>query len=391
MSPFHLVSVLCLASLLSPLAVTAAPAHPPGDAMPSGCNAAPVVGNANDTGAGSLRAAIQNACGGATVRFAERFVITLASPISINRAVMLDGINRAGDASEAEPLVRIDGAQATRLFSVGTNGSLALRSLRLSNGIGDGAGVNNLGNLIVQRCRFDGHRGGAGSSLGGAAIFNGGNANLQIEFSTFDGNSAGRGAAVFNTGDAEIFNSTFSGNIEGVGEGAIQNRGTLLGVHLTITDNGRLGGNPAAGGLFAFGTDSETTLVNSVIAGNRGPDCRIAGGNILTIGTLVQNPQSCGTPVLTVDPLLQPLAANGGPTRTHAVGAGSATIDTADADFCLDTDQRDVERQAGGPCTIGAFEARGELLFANGFDAVTPPAPMPDLLSDSVAQVPAER
>jgi len=67
------------------------------------------------------------------------------------------------------------------------------------------------------------------------------------------------------------------------------------------------------------------------------------------------------------------------------------SADAADADFCLDTDQRDVERQAGGPCTIGAFEARGELLFANGSDAVTPPAPMPDFLANGVAQVPAER
>lgn len=341
----------------------AAPSHP------LTLVATPIVTNANDGGAGWLRWATQNACGGATVRFAERFVITLASPIAINRTVILDGRDRAGDASEAEPLVRIDGAQATRLFAVGASGALALRSLRLSNGIGDGAGVNNQGSLIVQGCRFDGHRGSAGSNFGGGGIFNDFDATLRVEDSTFDGNSASRGAAVFNLGDAELYNSTFSGNIEGVGEGAIQNRGTLLGVHLTVTDNGRPDGNPAAGGLFAFGTDSETTLVNSVLAGNRARDCRISGGNVLTIGTLVQNPQNCGTPDLTVDPLLQPLAANGGPTRTHAVGTDSATIAAGDAGFCLDTDQRGVERQSGGPCTLGAFEARGQRIFTNGFEA----------------------
>lgn len=341
----------------------AAPSHP------LTLVATPIVTNANDGGAGWLRWATQNACGGATVRFAERFVITLASPIAINRTVILDGRDRAGDASEAEPLVRIDGAQATRLFAVGASGALALRSLRLSNGIGDGAGVNNQGSLIVQGCRFDGHRGSAGSNFGGGGIFNDFDATLRVEDSTFDGNSASRGAAVFNLGDAELYNSTFSGNIEGVGEGAIQNRGTLLGVHLTVTDNGRPDGNPAAGGLFAFGTDSETTLVNSMLAGNRARDCRISGGNVLTIGTLVQNPQNCGTPDLTVDPLLQPLAANGGPTRTHAVGTDSATIAAGDAGFCLDTDQRGVERQSGGPCTLGAFEARGQRIFTNGFEA----------------------
>lgn len=351
---------------------------------PSGCVTVATVINGNDAGPGSLRAAVQNACAGGTIRFAERFVIALTSEIAIDREITIDGGDIAGDAGEDEPLVRIDGGNATRVFQVSQDGDLTLRSLRISNGIGDGAGVRNLGSLTVQRCRFDGHVGEPASNLGGGAIFNSVNTTLLIEDSTFDGNSAGRGAAVFNSGDAELYNSTFSGNIEGVGEGAIQNRGTLLGVHLTITDNGRFGGNPAAGGLFAFGTNSSTTLVNSVIAGNRGPDCRISGGSILSIGMLIQNAQSCGIPDVTGDPLLQPLAANGGPTRTHAVGAGSAAIGAGDAEFCLETDQRGVARPVGSPCTLGAFEV-GERIFADGFDPAAPPSPpasTPDLMSN---------
>ncbi len=341
---------------------------------PSGCTTDATVVNDNDAGPGTLRAAVQDACAGGTIRFAERFVIALTSEISIDREITIDGSDVAGDASEAEPLVRIDGGQAVRVFAVGAAGHLTLRNLRVSNGIGDGGGVRNLGTLVVQGCRFDGHRGNSTSSLGGGAIFSNANATLLIEDSSFDGNGAGRGGAVFNSGDAEIYNSTFSGNIEGVGEGAIQNRGTLLGVHLTVTDNGRTDGNPVAGGLFAFGTNSVTTLVNSVFAGNRGRDCRISSGAFLSFGLMVQDPQNCpGT--VAGDPLLQPLAANGGPTRTHAVGDDSAAIAAGDVELCLDTDQRGVARLVGSPCTLGAFEARGERIFADGFEPAAPPSP----------------
>lgn len=173
---------------------------------------------------------------------------------------------------------------------------------------------------------------------------------------------------MFNTGDAEIYNSTFSGNIEGVGEGAIQNRGTLLGVHLTVTNNGRTDGNPvAAGGLFAFGTNSTTTLVNSIFAGNRGRDCRIiSGGTVQTLGLLVQNSQDCPGDV-PGDPLLQPLASNGGPTLTHAIPEDSPATIAGVGEFCLDADQRGVARRQTG-CSLGAFEGVSPVIFQDSFE-----------------------
>jgi hypothetical protein len=68
-----------------------------------------------------------------------------------------------------------------------------------------------------------------------------------------------------------------------------------------------------------------------------------------------------GSP-LTADPLLGPLTANGGPTATMAISAGSPAIDAGDAQ-CLDlagaplsTDQRGNPRPYGAACDIGAYE-----------------------------------
>jgi hypothetical protein len=64
------------------------------------------------------------------------------------------------------------------------------------------------------------------------------------------------------------------------------------------------------------------------------------------------------------------LAANGGPTLTHALVTGSPAIDASPADTgCEPTDQRGVTRPQGAACDIGAFEAGHDLAVVK----VTPP------------------
>ena len=55
---------------------------------------------------------------------------------------------------------------------------------------------------------------------------------------------------------------------------------------------------------------------------------------------------------------LGPLADNGGPTQTHALGQGSVAIDAA-AGSCLINDQRGVHRPQGADCDVGAYEYEG--------------------------------
>jgi hypothetical protein len=63
------------------------------------------------------------------------------------------------------------------------------------------------------------------------------------------------------------------------------------------------------------------------------------------------------------DPGLGPLADNGGPTKTHALGDDSGAIDNGDDAICSVTpinnvDQRGVVRPQGKHCDIGAYEKR---------------------------------
>jgi len=67
--------------------------------------------------------------------------------------------------------------------------------------------------------------------------------------------------------------------------------------------------------------------------------------------------------VTVTDPLLGPLANNGGSTQTHALLTGSPAIDAGNAGGCTDnlgvvlkTDQRGFHRPIGLHCDIGAVE-----------------------------------
>jgi hypothetical protein len=74
------------------------------------------------------------------------------------------------------------------------------------------------------------------------------------------------------------------------------------------------------------------------------------------------NGDQVGTAANPIDPRLGPLANNGGPTRTHALLAGSPAIDASDNSAAPATDQRGVARSRDGDddgtsvVDIGAFE-----------------------------------
>jgi hypothetical protein len=111
-------------------------------------------------------------------------------------------------------------------------------------------------------------------------------------------------------------------------------------------------GADATGG--AMRTGPGVTLANSIVAGNALLSCGAAVGDG---GHNIAVPDgSC--PGARVDPLLAPLAANGGPTRTQALRAGSPAIDRVPATGagCPSIDQRGIARPQGRACDAGAFE-----------------------------------
>jgi hypothetical protein len=197
-------------------------------------------------------------------------------------------------------------------------------------------------------------------------------AHARIVRSTIAGNEneGGGGVAVEEDSSAEIRNSTISGNTAtgptettdqaAEGGGILQGRtGSVEIEATTVTGNHAETG----GGIFAvnaYGPDRAASVTSSVVAGNSAtedPDCAYAGSAIRSGGGNVFGPDGCGTAdpsdVLTADPMLGPLADNGGPTMTHALLDGSPAIGNG-KDLGLKTDQRGMPRDADPDS--GSFE-----------------------------------
>jgi hypothetical protein len=113
-------------------------------------------------------------------------------------------------------------------------------------------------------------------------------------------------------------------------------------------------GSPGAGGLDGSGPDLLGDFTSN--------GCNLIGqddGNTgFTDGVLGDIVGSSGAPL---DPLLGPLANNGGPTFTCALLSGSPALDAGDdtllgAPWSVTTDQRNLPRDSGSHVDIGAFE-----------------------------------
>jgi hypothetical protein len=132
----------------------------------------------------------------------------------------------------------------------------------------------------------------------------------------------------------------------------------------TITDNTAFSG----GGIANTGVvNASVSIDNAIVAQNVTPsepppppeteDCKgaitSAGHNLVGFDTGC--PSSGIGDLTTADPLLGPLADNGGPTLTHSLLATSPALDAGDTS--LTVDQRGVTRPQGPADDIGAFEA----------------------------------
>jgi hypothetical protein len=205
----------------------------------------------------------------------------------------------------------------------------------------------------------------------GGGLYAGSDTSVGITNSTFSNNESTLGGAIQSFGSLTMENSTVSGNSGSAGTGGIINVGTMNLNNVTITQNisdeesaGRAGGISSNGGVL--------NLRNTIIAGNLNtaggsPDC---AGTLTSQGhNLIQDTEGCtlvGTMtgnLIGVNPQLGALANNGGPTRTHSLGATSPARDAGNpaapgssSTACRLTDQRGVSRPQGPRCDMGAFE-----------------------------------
>jgi hypothetical protein len=231
--------------------------------------------------------------------------------------------------------------------------------------------------------------GGVGASLAGAIGFV--DMRTTIEDSAIYSNTAsgtgeqrGNGGGIANLDATFILrNSTVSGNRASGGgsqtsglAGGLLNGSFAIPAQLTV-ENSTIANNQAiaGGGLtnvkLSASASATTSFRNSIMANNTdlsgfGPNCLNPnlGAGAATLTSNDHNLDSgvtCGFTQsgdrVNADPLLGPLADNGGPTWTHALMDNSPAIDAAGSATCPATDQRGVARPQGQGCDIGAYEA----------------------------------
>lgn len=202
-----------------------------------------------------------------------------------------------------------------------------------------------------------------GSALGTAPLA------LRLTRSTLVGNAdtAGLGNLIFASGQAlriQVDNATIDGNISSnrllMGSNS---DGILQAEALTITRNSaRSAIDPQQGAA---------TLRNSVIADNDlSFACnRTGGGTLANEGGLFVQDATCDSPARAEDPLLSPLAANGGSTLNRIPLFGSPLLNSGVAPVLEPLfDQRSLQRTQFGATDIGAVESDQPVIFLSGFE-----------------------
>jgi len=345
--------------------------------MPSGLARAAtitVTTVADENGSGpncSLREAIASAngdtdvggCVGVGAYGADTIVFasTLSLPATITLTDPAGALTVSSDVTITGPgatELAIDGNHTTLVFSI-TTGQVMMSDLTIRHGNSasrddfTGGGIANYGTLTLTNCTLSGNS----TSGSGGGISNG------------------------YQGTAILTNCTLSDNAASGSGGGISNRNwaTAILTNCTLSDNaatfgGGIYNSPGCGGCGPFGSPIEggrLTLGNTIVANSpSGGDCsgeRITDGghNLIEDAT-----SSCGVSngvngnIIGVDPLLSPLANNGGPTQTIALLPGSPAINAGDPVVCANppvngVDQRGFARPGSGhtQCSIGAYEA----------------------------------
>lgn len=304
---------------------------------------------------------------------------------------------------------------AFRIFHVAANAQLDLDGVTIKNGLlelGVGAGIRNDGEVNITNSVIEdnflvvnvlGVKLDAGDGVG---LFNNGVASisyttfrnndvdvfdgdgggihhsstatsLTVFSSTFVGSTVSRGGGIAAYGPAvSIINSTFSQNdVDQAGGGLYNDSNGAVILNNTFSENDANGG--AGGGIYNDATISN--LTSNIIAGNtasENPDIQnngtitTAAYNLIGIDvpsdpgnhTIANgaNHNKVGTEGNPLEPLLDPLADNGGPTPTYALQPNSPAIDDGANPNDLDFDQRGPGflRTKQAQTDIGSYECQ---------------------------------
>ncbi len=237
-----------------------------------------------------------------------------------------------------------------------------------------GGAIGNYGTLAISNTTLDTNS----AVLRGGGIYNFEGGVIDMKQSTLSRNTAQTGGGIYseffihNNALLTLTNGTLSGNSASQdGAGIYVDGGQINLFNATIAGNeilvpvGTL--YAGLGGGVYVNARAAVTASNTLLADNTHryqallpvpDDCL---GSINSLGfNLIQTTSNCtigGTTsgnITGQDPLLGPLAHNGGPTSTNQPQAGSPAIDKGSG--CPPFDQRGAARPVGPACDIGAVE-----------------------------------
>lgn len=340
-----------------------------------------IVTNTNDSGPGSLRQAIADAAPGDTISFdlPANSTITLSSELSIYKNLTINGPGAS--------LLTISGNNAVRILNIGATVNISGLTLTAGyNPSGQGGAIymNDVNSkLFLDRSVVSNSHAG-----NGGGIYSWIGSTIKVTNSTISGNtSSGSGGGIYlHNGTNTISNSLIVGNTSGGAGGGIFNIGNPI-ITKAIIINSTISGNSSASyGAGVGSQDAQLEITHSTIADNLGwqyaGGISVSGYTAIVTNTILRNPAvgdcniqpipsdgggniasdnhcffSAATSANNIDPLLGPLADNGGPSLTYALQSGSPAINRIpSADCVLSSDQRGAPRPQGAGCDSGAFE-----------------------------------
>ena len=295
---------------------------------------------------------VAGTCAGVSTISGATQTVRIAKSVTLEGGYSPTSFEGASDP-RAFPTV-LDAQQLGRVVATASGATtIKLHGLILKGGLtsGGGAGVlHAAGTLTMELCELASNT--ATSSNGGGILSS---APLFVTQSLFVGNSATQGAGVASSAStADIRNTTFANGIATNGGGVAATGGAVVIKNCTLAQNGVNELYQSSGSIGV--TDS---ILEDATSGNV---CAGAASSITSGGHNLVGDTSCAFTSAgdhqSATAVLEPLADNGGATRTFALGAsaklnGSVAIDGGAS--CENADQRGVSRPAA--CDIGAYES----------------------------------
>ncbi len=220
-----------------------------------------------------------------------------------------------------------------------------------NNSASSGGGIYTASSPTLTDCTFNNNS----ATYGGGMCIHTGSSFLTVTGCTFSDNTAtyGGGMANYVNDSPKVRNCTFSNNsASSRGGGMYSNDASPRITNCTLSNNSASEG----GGM--YNVVSSASIRNTILWGNTatssGPEIEYASSPPTVTDCVVEGGFPEGTDIITDDPLLGTLGDYGGSTETMPLLLGSSAIDSANAAYAPDTDQRGVSRDASPD--IGAYE-----------------------------------